>query len=252
MPIYKDFAQLYATGTYPQFSQRIAHLLPSLFNQFNFTPTTILDLACGEGTFAITMAKQGYSVTGLDNSTEMLDFAKKKAQQENLQIKWVQQDIRALAFLDIFDLVTCWFDSLNYLTDFKDLVLTFAGVNKALKSKGLFVFDLNTIYWLVTLSERYACVVERETDDIFQVHRHSFDYEKKIATFNIIGFIKEEERLFRRIDEVHYERGYTVTEVRKALSEASLSELACWSNLEEQKPLTNESRRMFFIAQKTG
>jgi 2-polyprenyl-3-methyl-5-hydroxy-6-metoxy-1,4-benzoquinol methylase len=250
MPIYREFAQLYAKGTYPQFSQRIATLLPSLFDQFNFAPTSILDLACGEGTFAIAMAEQGYSVTGLDKSAEMLKIAETKTKQANLHIDWVQQDIRNLDFLNVFDLVTCWFDSLNYLTDFKDLVSTFNGVNRALQPKGFFLFDLNTIFWLVTLSERYACVVERESEDIFQVHRHSFDSEKNIATFHIIGFIKENGRLFRKINELHYERGYTLDEVREALTESSLTELACWSDLEEQTPPTNESRRMFFVVQK--
>src|SRR5512134_2326404 len=45
----------------------------------------ILDLACGTGTDAVWFAQNGYSVHGVDISGEMLERAKKKAQDLNLQ-----------------------------------------------------------------------------------------------------------------------------------------------------------------------
>jgi hypothetical protein len=114
----------------------------------------------------------------------------------------------------------------------------------------VFIFDLNTIYWLVTLAQRYPCTVQRETDTIFQVHRHSFNFETNIGTFHITGFIKDNGRWLRRVDETHKERGYTLEQIRQTIIESGLQEMACWESLEHQTPLTPESRRFFFVTKK--
>ena len=251
MDVYRAFAQLYAIGDYPQYSARIATILPKVLCLLEVTPHTLLDLACGEGTFAVAMAKQGLVVTGLDQSPEMIALAKEKAIQEGVQATFIQGDMRQLDFSSSFDLVTCWFDSLNYLLELKDLASTFQGVAQALSDKGVFIFDLNTIFWLVTLAQRYPCTVERETEEIFQVHRHSYNFETNIGTFHITGFIKENDRWLRRVDETHKERGYTLEEVRYTIKNTGLRELACWEDLEHQTPLSPQSRRVFFVTQKT-
>jgi SAM-dependent methyltransferase len=251
MNIYRKFAQLYATGNYPEYSAHIATLFPEVLSQLKVAPNSLLDLACGEGTFAVAMAKQGLQVTGLDQSPEMLAYAQAKADQEGVRITFTQGDMRALDYSSTFDVVTCWYDSLNYLLELNDLTSTFIGVEKALSEDGVFIFDLNTIYWLVTLAQRYPCMVERETDTIFQVHRHSYDFETNIGTFHITGFIKEDDRWLRRVDETHKERGYTLDEVRHVIKDSGLQEVDCWENLEHQTPMTPQSRRVFFVTKKS-
>jgi len=250
MGIYRKFAQLYANGDYPQYSARIAAIFPDVITFLKMQPHSLLDLACGEGTFAVAMAKQDFMVTGVDQSPEMIELARKKAAQEGVQVSFLQGDMRNLDFSSTFDVVTCWFDSLNYLLELDDLTATFRGVVKALSPNGLFIFDMNTIYWLATLAQRYPCTVERETDTIFQVHRHSYNFETNIGTFHITGFIQEGHRWLRRVDETHKERGYTLEEVRTVLKKSGLREVACWENLERQTPLTEQSKRVFFVTQK--
>ena len=46
----------------------------------------------------------------------------------------------------------CVFDTLNHLTDFSDWRKLFASAKKHLRSNGLFIFDMNTIGRLQTLS----------------------------------------------------------------------------------------------------
>ncbi|MCK5038595.1 MAG: methyltransferase domain-containing protein [Thermoplasmata archaeon] len=64
-----------------------------------------LDLGCGTGRFSIPIAKRlGYSVTGADNSEEMLVKARKK--DEASQVKWDIQDATSLSYPDAsFDAV---------------------------------------------------------------------------------------------------------------------------------------------------
>lgn len=68
MGIYQAFAEFYTKGPYPNFSRRVAELLPSVLERFGAKPRAILDLACGEGTFAVLMAQKGFQMTGVDAS----------------------------------------------------------------------------------------------------------------------------------------------------------------------------------------
>ena len=249
MNIYEKFAYFYEKGSYLQHSKRMAELLPAVLEKFDAEPQTILDMACGEGTFAVAMAKEGFQVTGVDLSPQMLQFARKQIQSSHAKAEFILQDIRSLPFEEKFDLVTCWYDSLNYLLKLEDLEKTFAGVWRALRRRGLFIFDMNTIHGLAVNWQRHPCNVQQDTSDLFEIHFPSYDFEKNIATLRIVGFMKESER-WARIDEEHKERGYSLEEVRKWLKKAGLKELACWGNLQEMSDPGPDSGRVWFVMQK--
>jgi len=250
LTIYDDFAFIYASGDYPQFSQEMANLLSSYLDTLDFRPKTLLDVACGEGTFAIAMAKKKHDVTGIDQSKTMLRIAREKAKHANVKVDFHEMDMRQLKLSKSFDIVTCWFDSLNYLLTMDDLFSTFNGIQQHLNTGGFFIFDLNTIHWLTTLAQRYAATIERETNEIFQVHRHTYDSETKIATFHLIAFLKENECWVRRVDEIHYERGYTLNEIRTSLQNTGLTEIASWGDFGQRLPVTADSKRVWFITKK--
>jgi len=66
----------------------------------------ILDVGCGTGNFSIKLAEMGFDVVGIDISNEMLKIARKKAQQQNLEIDFIQMDIVNNTLInDSFDLV---------------------------------------------------------------------------------------------------------------------------------------------------
>jgi len=249
MNIYEKFAYFYKKGEYSQYSERMAELLPSLLERFGAKPQTLLDLACGEGTFAVTMAKKGFQVTGVDISTHMLKFARERAEENNVSVEFLHEDMRSLSFEEEFDLVTCWFDSLNYLLKLEDLEKTFGGVWRTLKKAGLFIFDMNTIFGLAVDWQRKPCYVQQDTPELFEIHHPSYDYEKKIAVLRITGFIKHENG-WMRMDEEHKERGYSLEEVRKCLKKTGLQELACLGSLQEMSEPKENTTRIWFVVQK--
>lgn len=249
MSIYERFAYFYAKGAYPQYSERMAELFPSVLERFGVKPRILLDSACGEGSFAVAMAKKGVQVTGIDLSLHMLKFARERAKKEKVGAEFLLQDMRSLPFEERFDVVTCWYDSLNYLLEFKDLEKTFVGVYRTLKRGGLFIFDMNTIYGLAVNWQRHPCYVQQDTPRLLEVHRPSYDFEKNIATLRITGFVKERNG-WTRIDEEHKERGYSIETIKQTLKKSGLQELACWGSMQEMSELKPDSGRVWFITQK--
>ena len=249
MGIYQKFVYFYAKGPYPQYSAGMAELLPAALERFDVQPQTILDIACGEGTFAVAMAKRGFQVTGVDLSPQMLQFARERAEEQNVNVTFVLQDMRALSFEKSFDLATCWFDSLNYLLELEDLEKTFAGVYRALKKAGLFIFDMNTIHGLAYSWQRLPCYVQQDTSSLFEVHRPKYDFTTNITTMKITGFAKEGDRWIR-MDEEHQERGYTLKDIRQCLQKVGFQELACWGNMQEMSEAKPNSERVWFVVQK--
>ena len=70
----------------------------------------VLDVACGTGVVAVTAARQGATVTGLDLTPELLARALENAAIGGLTIDWHEGDAEALPFSDAsFDVVVSQF-----------------------------------------------------------------------------------------------------------------------------------------------
>ena len=108
------------------------------------TPTSkVLDLACGSGTLAVSLANSGYSVSGLDLSREIIDVAKEKAIMNHVNIDFKVDDMTNFKYDEKYDVITCYFDSVNFLN--KDEVQKMMNcVYDNLIDGGYFIFDLFT------------------------------------------------------------------------------------------------------------
>lgn len=149
--MYHQLAHLYDWPGSLEFSEKILARDLSVFEAIKLAPSArIVDLACGTGTLALALAQQGYEVIGIDVSADMLSQAKAKQQQaeaegQTLNIRWIQEDMRYFLLDEPVDAVLCHYDSLNHLSNETELRGTFVQVAQALKSGGLFLFDLNTL-----------------------------------------------------------------------------------------------------------
>ena len=92
------------------------------------------------------LAGRGYRVIGADLSEDMLAEAEQKARElpEGSRPFFICQPMQRLRLAEPVDAVICALDSLNYLTRPDDCRKTLRRVYNALKSGGLFVFDINT------------------------------------------------------------------------------------------------------------
>ena len=70
----------------------------------------VLDVACGTGVVAVTAARRGATVTGLDLTPQLLDVARDNAQVAGVDVDWHEGDAEHLPFpADSFDVVVSQF-----------------------------------------------------------------------------------------------------------------------------------------------
>ena len=101
----------------------------------------LLDLACGTGQSTRPFQRRGYAVTGCDISDAMLARARERVPGA----RFVRGDLRELPRIGHFDALTCFGDSLNYLTSEADLEAAFRSARRNLAPGGSLVFDVNTL-----------------------------------------------------------------------------------------------------------
>lgn len=252
MKLYDGFARVYASGNYPNLSLAMVDILPKVMKKYKIIPNStrnLLDVACGEGTFAVEMAKLGWKVTGVDQSDEMLRLARHRADQEKMQVNFQKQDMRFIDYGNEFDLATCWFDSLNYLVTNGDLQSAFNNIYRSLKPNGWFLFDMNTLYGLAVEWQRNRCYVQQETPDLMELHRTNFDFEKNLGCVTITWFVKSGE-YWEKYEEKHIERGFSINEIESCLQYAGFHVVDKLSSLNPITPLGKTSGRAWFLARK--
>jgi SAM-dependent methyltransferase len=251
MPVYKRFAIVYAQGDYPSYSQQMSEYLPNILEHFHIpTRGTLLDVACGEGSFAVQMASKGWKVTGIDFSSEMLEIARQYAEEAGLKIKFTRQDMRRIKVAGPFDLATCWFDALNYVLEADELTQVFSGINSALKPGGWFAFDMNTVYGLAVGWQRQNCYIPQDKENLVEIQRPSYDFERQIATMHITAFIREPGGPWERMDEDHLERAFSLDVIQNCLKKAGFDVKGCFGSIRELTPPRTDSGRVWYVAQK--
>ena len=103
----------------------------------------ILDLACGTGTFITMLKLNGFEfVSGLDLSDEIIEIANEKRKINRLNIDFYVEDMMSFKVKEKQDVITCFFDSINFLKDKNEIKKLFNSVYNALKPNGYFIFDI--------------------------------------------------------------------------------------------------------------
>lgn len=222
--------------------------LESIMAEFGHKAKTVADLACGTGNTTLPLARRGYRAFGVDLAGEMLAVAREKAVAQNLTVEFLCADMRDFYLPRHVDLVTCFHDGLNYLTEYGDLKKTFVRVRDNLATGGLFVFDLNAVRWLSGTRPEVTVVEEEELTLIWESAYHDTD---DIWEVRLTGFAREKEgELYRKFKEVHREKAYRPEKVEAALDEAGLEFLASYDAF-TFNPIHEKSRRHFYVARKS-
>jgi SAM-dependent methyltransferase len=222
--IYENYAAVYDMSGQAHFSVLMAHYLDDIVQRHPVSGTHALDMACGTGVLLVLLAERGWQVVGLDASPAMLGWAQQKFDNNPLaeRISLVQGDMRALQqhlAPEQFGLVTCVYDSLNYLLSEEDMAACFAGLASRLAPGGLFVGDINTRYFLEYDWETFAI---HEQPGYIELGTSVFDPQQATSSMHVTGFAGNDTDGYVRFDETHIEKAFSSETMVRLFTAAGL------------------------------
>ncbi|MDW8290988.1 MAG: methyltransferase domain-containing protein [Armatimonadota bacterium] len=220
----------------------------ALIDRYRLRVHRVLDLACGTGNVAMRLAKLGYEVWGVDLSAPMVAEARRKAEEEGLNIHYEVQDAAQLQLPVQFDLVVSLFDSLNYILSPEKLQEAFRRVYSHLRPGGAFFFDVNTEYALREgLFDQDNLGSRRR---LLYRWKSRYDGETRICTVEMEFWLRDERgEPVQHFVEIHRQRAYGLEELTAMLRTAGFDYARAFHGYTLQPP-RDTTDRAFFVATK--
>lgn len=245
MEAYTGFAQVYDTFMDNVPYDEWGEYLVSLLKKYGVEEGLVLDMGCGTGAMTRYLDAHGYDMTGIDVSEEMLTIAKEKSSPD---ILYLLQDMREFELYGTVKAAVSICDSMNYILEKEDLVQVFKLVNNYLDPSGIFIFDMNTEYKYTHLLADGTFAENREESSF--IWENFYDEEERINEYDLTLFIKEGE-LFRKFEETHYQRCYSLDEVKEAAKEAGMDFVAAYDAFTRES-VKDDSERIYLVFRERG
>ena len=256
MEAYTSFAVVYDTFMDNVPYEEWGEYLHELLIEYGIEDGLVLDLGCGTGTMTEILASKGYDMTGVDFSEEMLDIAMQKRAKSGHDILYLMQDMREFELYGTVRAIVSVCDSMNYLTEDGDLEEVFRLANNYLDPGGLLIFDMNTEYKYRELLGDLTIAEERENCSF--IWDNYYYEEEKINEYRLSLFVEDPvlsektgQDICRKFQEMHYQRAYSLAEVKAALEVAGMEFVAAYDAF-TRNPVRRDSERMYIIAREQG
>ncbi|MBP8593541.1 MAG: class I SAM-dependent methyltransferase [Ruminococcus sp.] len=243
---YSVFARYYDQLTANIDYKGRAEYFGQIIRRFDQTDNNILlDLACGTGSISQEMARQGFDVIGVDLSDEMLGIAIEKKFDSGLNIQYLCQDMRNIDMFGTIGITICALDSINHLSTAEDVRQVFEKVALFAEPKGLFIFDVNTLYKHRNILANNTFTYE--TDSVYCVWENSLDPKTDEVKMELVFFEKEENGLWSRSSDSFSEKAYSEELIEQLLDECGLELLAKYGD-DSFEPPKEDSQRIVYVA----
>jgi SAM-dependent methyltransferase len=201
----------------------------------------VLDLCCGVGRHALEFARRGFRVTGVDRTAAYLDEARRRAEEEELAVEFVQQDMRSFVRPKAFDVVINCFTSFGYFEREDDDRSVAASASESLRPGGMLLIEMMGKEILARIfSERGW----REEDGmlILEDRQVSPDWS---AVHNRWIILKNGERREVRLTT----RQYSAAELCRLLRDAGFQRVDVYGDL-SGAPYDMQAKRLVVVAHK--
>ncbi|NLO08941.1 MAG: class I SAM-dependent methyltransferase [Clostridiales bacterium] len=245
MDKYTDFASVYDILMEHIPYDEWANYIENILKQHGFDKGLVLELGCGTGAMTRRMATRGYDMIGIDMSEDMLSLARQRSEGKKDGILYLCQDMREFELYGTVAAVFCVCDTINYMLSPEELSKVFRLVANYLDPGGLFIFDMDTVYLYEEVLGDNISIMNHEAGDF--IWENSFYPDEMINDVNLTLFLKQESSLYRKHEETHVRRAYSVDTIRRLLDEAGLDMLGAYHELTDEEPRV-DSERIYIVA----
>lgn len=241
--MYEDFSYIYDKLSFDLDYKGYAKNILELVEKYNIKKENMLELAAGSGMLTNYFFEEFENIDALDISPDMLNVFAKKYDNDNVNL--IYYDMVEFENPGKYDLIVILLDSINYVTDPKELKKLFANCYKNLKEDGLLVFDINSEYKMTEIFGSNCYVYEYE--DIF----YTWDnfYEDDLVDMHLNFFVENEDGSYKRIYEYQQERVYKTSEVKNMVEQAGFKDIKTYDE-DDFGDVRDDSQRILFSAVK--
>jgi SAM-dependent methyltransferase len=233
------FVEFWLAAPTPEQTEKEADFLQEMLQIA--PPARLLDVPCGGGRHALSLAARGYRMTGVDISPEFLAAAKKETKSRSAEITWEQREMRDLPGTASFDGAYCLGNSFGYDDEEGNAAFLHA-VARSLKPGARYVLDTGYVLeaLLPTLQDRSWY----EIGGMLALSQRRYDPETGRLTVEytlIQNDVTEKRTMSARL--------YTVREISGLLADAGFTDVQRFSSLEKE-PFKVGSHRLLVVATK--
>lgn len=193
-------------------------ILKAIFEKYYLKePKSILDLGCGTGSHTVPLSEYGYNVTGIDISPVMIKKARGKAEKENINAKFLVQDMSRLNLKVKFQCAVCMFGAFGYLLTGEDIADFLSGLCKHLEEAGIFVFEYWNIGGLKPSPYKSWMKTQDENVTIYRMSESNFDRGTNVLNIEMHFVVLSKDKPAETFTENHKIRCYTLEEIENLL-----------------------------------
>lgn len=245
LKLYSELAEYYyyIEKTSRNFKQEI-QFLDLLFRSYRIKK--FIDLGCGTGEHLEILRRLGYEGLGLDNSSAMLEVARKRFPASNFHLA----DMRNFQVDLSYDALICLFGTFNYLRTDEEIQSTLNFISKALKPRGVFILEVWNSIPLMKIRKKpitpvNVCLVGNKV--LKRNRGFRISNESKKENLVEVNFLFDLDS--KIIKDCHVMRVFSKEEIESFLESYHFEIINIYKDYSRRK-FTNKSVRMLFICQK--
>lgn len=226
--------------------KKITDFIDNKIRRNNPDASLVCDIGCGSGTITLSLLDKGYDPIGIDGSIDMLSEAqnKKMDHPKGEKALFLCQKLPEFELYGTVDCLISTLDTLNYITEPKDLERLFYWFQNYLNPNGLLIFDINSEYKYQTVLDNQCRIYDEE--DVFMAWQSR--YEDELCYHNLSIFSKCGD-LYGRYDEEQIQRYYSVDFIKNLLQKYGFKTLQISDDYSEKVP-DDQTQRLTFVAMK--
>lgn len=245
MNSYERFAEVYdelmTDIPYEQYVQWITRHAPAA--QFK----QLLDIGCGTGTLASMLHVEGYQVSGIDLSEDMLAVASARMAANGITMPLFAMSMDEIEGFDSLDVAIIPIDSINYVKDEANVIETLKRIYVSLRKGGQLFFDVHSLFKMNEIFLDGPFTYD-DGELTYVWHTEPGEFEHSVY-HQMTFFVQTAGDLFERFDEEHFQRTFAIGQYEQWLKEIGFTSVEISADWTDEAP-HDESERIFIRAVK--